>query len=116
MRDDFNDTVGRKSVQPAGPLEKELLAACEKGETVKVADLIKQGANVFVNSEKPLLLAAENGHLEVVKLLVAEGSLGIMRYTAPTIKAAANGHQEVANYLRQALAARNLRKNDSFKP
>jgi len=110
MRKDFNET-GRKSVEPAGPLEKELMQACEKGETAKVADLIAKGANVFVSSEKPLLLAAANGHLEVVKLLVAEGSIGIMRYTAPTFQAKANGHYEVANYLKQALRQRQWKDN-----
>jgi hypothetical protein len=102
MKDDFND-FSRKSVQAAGPLEKELLIACEKGDTAKVAALIKQGVNVFVGSEKSLLLAAENGHFEVVKLLVAEGSLGIMRYTGPMFRATANGHHEIAAYLKKAL-------------
>ena len=118
VTDRHDEGIDRFWNQPSGPLEEKLLKAAENGNAPEVAELIKKGANVFVNSEMPLLLAAQNGHLPVVKLLVAEGSLGVMRYTAPTFKAEANGHKEVANYLKKAMkaASDNQRNNKPPQP
>lgn len=101
MKDHFNDLV-----RPADKPEKDLMHAASIGDAITVEQLIKEGANIWVESEMPLLLAATNGHLEVVKLLVAEGSLGESRFRMPTYAALGNGHHDVVAYIEHAVKER----------
>jgi ankyrin repeat protein len=83
--------------------EKQLVIAAAEGDTVKVADLIKEGINLLVDRETPLREAVKNGHLNVVKLLVAAGSLGLdVGTTHYVLLAYAKDYPEIISYLQNA--------------
>ena len=55
----------------------ELLTASQKGDLVKVRNLIVKGANINVYSDKgatPLFYAVANDYLPIVKFLLANGA------------------------------------------
>ena len=59
------------------PLDRELIAAAERGDLPGVQKLIAQGGNVNAKDQKQdsaFLIASANGHTEVVKATLAAGA------------------------------------------
>jgi uncharacterized protein len=59
------------------PLDRELIAAAERGDLPSVQKLIARGANVNAKDEKQdsaFLIASANGHTAVVKATLAAGA------------------------------------------
>jgi ankyrin repeat protein len=63
--------------QAIAPLDRDLIAAAERGDAVAVKRLIERGANVNAQDEKrdsAFLIAGARGRTEVLKLLLAAGA------------------------------------------
>ena len=87
------------------PLDRELIAAAERGDAVTVQKLIARGANVNAQDAKQdsaFLIASANGHTEVVKLTLAAGAdlKSTNRYGGTgLIPACHHGHLETVKLL-----------------
>jgi len=86
-------------------LERELIAAAERGDAASVRKLIAQGGNVNAKDGKQdsaFLIASANGHTEVVRLTLAAGAdlKSTNRYGGTgLIPACHHGHLETVKLL-----------------
>ena len=87
------------------PLDRQLIAAADRGDAARVKKLIAQGANVNAKDEKQdsaFLIASANGHTEVVKLALVAGAdlKSTNRYGGTgLIPACHHGHLETVRLL-----------------
>ena len=91
-----------------GDITAELLEAAKVGETVKVEQLIKQGADVNArnkNGTTALMDAAIEGHAETLKILIdASADVNATQEDGNTALtwAAQKGHTGIVNILKRA--------------
>jgi uncharacterized protein len=91
--------------QNPSPLDRELIAAAERGDAASARKLISQGANVNAKDEKQdsaFLIASANGHTEVVRLTLGAGAdlKSTNRYGGTgLIPACHHGHLETVKLL-----------------
>ena len=100
-----------------GDINAELVEATYAGNTARVEQLLKQGADV--NSEQKngwtvLMDAAKEGHTEIVKVLIVAGA-DMTKY-GDTALMFALGHTETASALIEAGADVNAKHEDGFTP
>jgi len=92
-------------VHAQAPLDRELIAAAERGDAATVQKLIARGANVNAKDEKQdsaFLVASARGRTEVVKLTLAAGAdlKSTNRYGGTgLIPACHHGHLETVKLL-----------------
>ncbi len=91
-----------------GDINSKLLNAAETGDSARVEQLLKQGADVNEKKEDgttALIRAVRKGHIEIVKTLIDAGADVNVKYEhggTALMDAAAWGHTEIAEILRQA--------------
>jgi hypothetical protein len=96
---------GSATQPPAGPLDRSLYEAAEKGDLNAIVALLDAGANVNVAIEgdgSPLIGAARQGHVEAVRLLLERGAdpnRPVPGDGSPLIMAAREGHLAVVALL-----------------
>jgi hypothetical protein len=103
-------------------LDEELLDAARNGDTARVRELLRKGANANAKDRggwTPLHWAAFWGHVDVAKLLLEHGADVNARdedSRTPLHVAAAGGHAEVARLLLERGADANARGKDGWTP
>lgn len=108
--------------QEYSELDDSLLIAAYDGDSAKVADLIKKGANVNVESLErttPLMLAAQNGHNDILSVLIKNGAkinAGTSDGITSLILAISAGNIESAEFLIRNGANANLADEKGISP
>jgi len=69
------------------------------GQSDKVREAIRQGADVHAEDDFALQRAAENGHLDVIKVLIENGADIHANDDAPVRYAVGNGHLNIIQSL-----------------
>jgi hypothetical protein len=98
-------STGSVTQPAAGPLDRSLYEAAEKGDLHAIVALLDAGANVNVAIEgdgSPLIGAARQGHAEAVRLLLERGAdpnRPVPGDGSPLIMAAREGHLAVVELL-----------------
>jgi beta-lactamase regulating signal transducer with metallopeptidase domain len=98
-------SAGSATQPPAGPLDRSLYEAAEKGDINAIVALLDAGANVNAAIEgdgSPLIGAARQGHVEAVRLLLERGAdpnRPVPGDGSPLIMAAREGHLAVVELL-----------------
>ena len=112
----------RRKAEPEKPKrpamsDEEFLELCETGDAVKVAEAIRNGANVNARNNigsTALIYAAYEGHTETARVLLQNGADVNARDNSgetALMEAAWKGHKETARLLLQSGANVNARDN-----